>query len=89
LQLNNKQFQWLFLVSNAKRYNQKLLDILHQRWMILLKNLSESQLQRGFIHPESQKRIGLVENIGVYAWHSNHHLAHIQAFSRRMNSTGL
>jgi hypothetical protein len=23
LQLNNKQFQWLFLVSNAKRYNQE------------------------------------------------------------------
>jgi cytosine permease len=28
LQLNNKQFQWLFLVSNAKRYNQHFLNLL-------------------------------------------------------------
>jgi Leucine-rich repeat (LRR) protein len=31
LQLNNKQFQWLFLVSNAKRYNQKKLNIQHTK----------------------------------------------------------
>lgn len=87
-----EQADWAVLPDYAEtpvEVSLQLLDLLHQRWMILLKNLSESQLQRGFIHPESQKRIGLIENIGIYAWHSNHHLAHIQAFSRRINSTVL
>jgi len=36
------------------------------------------QLQLEFIHPESGETINLAENIGIYAWHSNHHLAHIR-----------
>ena len=64
----------------------QLLDLFHQRWIFVLKNLDKGQLQRGFIHPESKKRIGLIENIGVYAWHSNHHLAHLQGFKMRQEN---
>lgn len=31
-----------------------------------------------FIHPENGNKFSLVENIGVYSWHCNHHLAHIE-----------
>ena len=54
-----------------------LLDALHERWSSLLKNLDSDQLDRTFIHPESG-RTPLRVNIGIYAWHGRHHLAHIE-----------
>ncbi len=55
-----------------------LLKGLHKKWVVLLRDLSEEALQREFIHPEHGKRFNLADNIGVYAWHCNHHLAHIK-----------
>jgi hypothetical protein len=56
------------------------LDILkgvHQRWSVLLQSLKEEQLTRTLIHPEHVKKLTIKEMIGLYAWHSNHHRAHI------------
>ena len=50
----------------------------HKKLGILLRHLTEDELQRKYIHPEHGKRFSLKETIGVYAWHSNHHLAHIK-----------
>lgn len=61
-----------------------LLEALHTRWMILIKSLKEAELLQSFIHPENQKEINLLEMVGTYAWHSNHHLAHIQRLVMRM-----
>jgi hypothetical protein len=55
-----------------------MLEGLHQRWVILLKNLKPEDLERKFIHPEHGKRFTLGETIALYAWHSNHHLAHVE-----------
>lgn len=55
-----------------------LLKGLHQKWVFLLKQLSPHELEREFVHPEHGKRFSLKENIGVYAWHCDHHLAHIR-----------
>ena len=63
----------------------KLLEGLHERWVALLNSLTELQLKRNFIHPEHGKSFQLDENIGVYAWHCNHHLAHITSLKTRMN----
>jgi hypothetical protein len=57
-----------------------LLEALHMRWGILLRSLSLEDLNKSFIHPESGKTIKLDENIGIYAWHGKHHLAHIENF---------
>jgi hypothetical protein len=56
----------------------KILEGVHARLGILLKSLSPEQLKREFIHPDHENRISLAENIGMYAWHSNHHLAHMK-----------
>lgn len=56
----------------------KLLEGLHERWVRLLKNLNEVDLNKAFLHPETQARITLKMNIGMYAWHCEHHLAHIK-----------
>lgn len=61
-----------------------LLEALHERWVVLLRSLDEETCSRTFYHPESKETIQLGYNIGVYAWHGNHHLAHIIALKERM-----
>ena len=56
----------------------KMLEGLHERWVHLLKGLSESNLERQFIHPDNDALISLKTNIGIYAWHCEHHLAHVR-----------
>lgn len=55
-----------------------LLKGLHQKWVRLLKSLTKEQLAMEFIHPEQGLKFNIAENIGNYAWHCNHHLAHIK-----------
>lgn len=54
-----------------------LIEHLHRRWTILLRSLTPEELNKTFMHPESGP-IQLAWNIGNYAWHGNHHLAHIR-----------
>ncbi len=60
------------------------IEALHRKWVILLRELSDADLQRAFIHPESGATL-LGKNIGIYAWHGNHHLAHITRLCERKN----
>jgi len=55
-----------------------LIKALHRKWGVLLRSLTEADLNREFIHPEHGKRFTLRENIAIYAWHGEHHLAHIR-----------
>lgn len=54
-----------------------ILEGVHIRWTVLLTSLSNSDLKRKFTHPEHGLEFTLNENMGNYAWHCNHHLAHI------------
>lgn len=53
-----------------------LLDTLHIRWVEVLRNLTSVDLEKTFIHPDSGQ-VSVGRNIGIYAWHGRHHLAHI------------
>ncbi|WP_343914752.1 YfiT family bacillithiol transferase [Aquimarina litoralis] len=55
-----------------------LIKALHAKWAYFLKGLSSEDLEKSFIHPEGDVVISLAEDIGIYAWHGNHHLAHLQ-----------
>lgn len=59
-----------------------LLDALHARWVTLLRGLGEDDLRREFVHPASGP-VTLSTNIGIYAWHGRHHLAHITRLIER------
>ena len=63
----------------------KMIAGIHERWSFLLNNLREEQFARTFIHPEHGKEFRVDENIGLYAWHCNHHLAHITETKKRNN----
>ncbi len=59
-------------------HSLQLLESVHYRWVLLLKSLGETDLKRTFTHPATGKTSCLDEVIGMYAWHCNHHLAHIE-----------
>lgn len=61
-----------------------LLEALHNRWVTILRNLSEEDLERTFLHPESGE-FTIKKMIALYAWHGRHHTAHITSLCQRMN----
>ena len=56
----------------------QIIEGVHARWVLLLKSFGEKELKKQFFHPGNMKLVSLEENIGVYAWHCNHHLTHIE-----------
>lgn len=64
-------------VDNDISASLKIIEGVHYRWTLLLKSFSNDDFSRQFIHPESKKIFRLDEATGLYAWHCNHHLAHI------------
>jgi hypothetical protein len=61
-----------------------LLHALHIRWYEAIRNLTDEQWNRTYIHPEHNKTFTLWHLLGVYAWHSKHHVAHIRSLRERM-----
>ena len=61
-----------------------LLEAIHARWVVLLDNLSEADLERSFRHPEDGSTNSLRKTIASYAWHGDHHIAHITSLRERM-----
>ncbi|WP_308992621.1 YfiT family bacillithiol transferase [Mariniflexile litorale] len=61
------------------------LKAVHAKLVYLLKGLSEENLNKYFIHPETQSEVVLKKNVGIYAWHSNHHYSHIENLMQQNN----
>lgn len=62
-----------------------LLEGLHSRLAFIMETLSEEQLERSFIHPENNSEYKIKQLIATYAWHGNHHLAHITSLKKYKN----
>ncbi|MEQ9426794.1 MAG: putative metal-dependent hydrolase [Cyclobacteriaceae bacterium] len=61
-----------------------ILTGLHRRWIYLIESLNDQQLNRAYIQPEYNKSFKLWEVLALYAWHCDHHLAHVfQALDRK------
>ncbi len=79
---------WAELPASKSMPIESAIQILlgvHKRWSVLLKSLSQDDLKRIYIHPEHGKEFQLEESIALYAWHCNHHLAHITELKKRKN----
>lgn len=63
----------------------KILEGVHERWTLVLNSLSNEQFTRTFVHPEHRKPLRVYEATALYAWHCNHHLAHITTYKSKMN----
>jgi len=62
-----------------------ILHAVHQRWVEVLKSIKRQEWERTVVHPEHGKQLTLWFLVGMYAWHSRHHTAHITALRERMD----
>ncbi|MEX0821813.1 MAG: bacillithiol transferase BstA [Rhodothermales bacterium] len=59
-----------------------LTRVLHERWVYLLRAISEEEWSRAYEHPDGGT-VPLSRALGLYAWHGRHHLAHITGLRER------
>lgn len=60
-----------------------LLYAMHRKIIKLLNSLDDAHLERSYYHPQYQRKFTIKDVMCLYAWHGNHHLAHIlRALSR-------
>ena len=59
-----------------------LLDSLHARWVRLLRSLKPSDFDRTIDHPENGT-MTIDQLLALYAWHGDHHIAHINMARKR------
>ncbi len=67
----------------ATEISLALLDSLHQRWMLVLRGLTDADWQRTFRHPDLGP-MTLEKTLALYAWHGRHHAAHITSLRQKM-----
>jgi len=60
----------------------RLLEAVHERWVLCLKALRPADFARTFQHPE-MGRVDLDKLLAMYAWHGRHHVAHITELRKR------
>jgi len=60
-----------------------LLEMLHARWLVLLRSMNEDAYARTWRHPEHGERT-LDYLLQLYAWHSRHHVGHVRSLRERM-----
>jgi len=72
----------------AKMYDVKEVPIeaslqilrgVHERLSTMLSDMGVLDFAKTYTHPEYGKTLDLAYTVGMYAWHGNHHLAHINA----------
>jgi hypothetical protein len=61
-----------------------LLSSLHERWVVLMNNMSDEEFDKIYVHPDGDKVYVLRKVALIYAWHGSHHIAHITALKERM-----
>jgi hypothetical protein len=55
----------------------KMLEGIHQHMVALFDSFDEAQWDKTFYHPENKNTYTLKFTAALYAWHGDHHLAHI------------
>lgn len=55
-----------------------IIKAIHLKWGVLLDSMKPEDFKKTFFHPEKKRSQDLEEVTLLYAWHSQHHLAHIQ-----------
>jgi uncharacterized damage-inducible protein DinB len=71
---------WALLADNDLvpiNVSLTLLHALHLRWVASIKDLTEEQWNRLVVHPAANREMSIWFLLGLYAWHGNHHVAHI------------
>ena len=58
-------------------YSVDLVEAIHKRWVVLLRAMAAADFQKTYVHPD----LGVTPldaALALYAWHGQHHIAHIK-----------
>ena len=72
---------WAILQDGLNAPICEILDeikVIQRRLGRVIRSLTEEDLHKSFIHPETNKSISLGQLVAMYAWHGNHHLEHLK-----------
>jgi len=76
-----KQEKWALLPDSESddiSASIKILEGVHLRLVTVLHTMSDTEYKKTFTHPGIDKKISLAQNTSLYAWHSQHHYAHVE-----------
>lgn len=71
-------------INGPIEWSLTILDVLHKRWIMLIRSLEATDFDRKFLHPETKHENSLRTVTGMYAWHGKHHTAHITELRKRL-----
>ena len=60
-----------------------LLEAVHKRWVALMRGMKDEDFRREYVHPDTGRH-ALDHLLALYAWHGQHHIAHITSTRTRM-----
>ncbi len=79
---NEKLFTALPDSAAPPTWSVQMLEAIHARWVYLMQSLTPEQWQRSYVHPK-RGELSVQTSALLYAWHSRHHVAHIQRLRSR------
>lgn len=62
-----------------------IIKAIHMKWGVILDSMEPEDFKKTYFHPEKKRSQELEEITLMYAWHSQHHLAHVQHLVLREN----
>lgn len=54
------------------------IEVIHKKLVQIFNSLTNKEMEKYFVHPETNNKVTVKEMVLTYAWHSKHHLAHIK-----------
>ncbi len=64
-----------------------MLAATHERMTAVLRAMKAEEFSRAFMHPENG-RMTIDDLVGMYAWHGDHHVAHVTGMRERGRDRG-
>lgn len=58
-------------------FSIEIITHLQKKWTHIWKSMKPADFERTFFHPGVDFKVTLKEHLDLYAWHGNHHFAHL------------
>lgn len=81
---NEKEWALTPEVRGGIDISLSLLKAVHAKLTVIISGLREADFRRTYYHPENKTQATLDVLLDTYAWHGDHHLAHITGLKSRM-----
>ena len=82
---NDKKLTDLSNIQNtAVQTALQSITNVHESWVLDLKSLASHELNLTFFYPDAGRQMSLPEFLAIFAWHGEHHFAHIKSLKDRM-----